>query len=455
MLTLSRWKLTFDRAGTPLVMVDGSMMAEAEIGFPWQQDAADIAPIGAMLATRESRGNAVDRVRFTAVREHESAAAARLWCIQLQTTLNTYSAVTSTLLLEVPGQGTRYELASATIDAVDAAVSLSGGRPRTIATWEVGGCGWEELPEPGVYHLPALPVEMVNDSEANWMEVYFISPDLLSGTAATGWTWSAGDAPLRAFLEQSDDLMTWQEGQFVDVAGSPEAVTDGWEYRARAITPSRWNSVMCDLTMTSDRAGKSITQLRVKNTAVSLPGYPYAMPSAAATLQTHLRAAGYTGATVTSTSVPLYVTIKNHTPGRAELLQSTVSGGGVTQVRAYISGTWTPISLPSYPYALPSAKATLQTHLRAAGYTGAVVKLHGDEWTIHLPDVAAGATNRSINADITPADPFPAWDAFLVYQGEAPDNIVVGTSGNVRTPAGAPLLEYPRQFARLRVIPAP
>jgi hypothetical protein len=175
------------------------------------------------------------------------------------------------------------------------------------------------------------------------------------------------------------------------------------------------------------------------------------MPASAATLQTHLRAAGYTGATVTSTSAPLFVTIKNHIPGRTEPLQSTVSGGGVTQVRAFISGMWTPISLPSYPYALPAAKATLQTHLRAAGYTGAVVKLHGDEWTIHLPDVAAGSTNRNINADITPPDPFPDWDVFLVYQGEVTDNIVLGTSGNVRTPAGAPLLEYPRQFARLRI----
>jgi hypothetical protein len=80
-----------------------------------------------------------------------------------------------------------------------------------------------------------------------------------------------------------------------------------------------------------------------------------------------------------------------------------------------------------------------------------VVSLIGDEWTVHLPDVLASATNRQIACDITPGDPFPTWDWSGIYVGETPATGVSGTSGNVRTPAGAPLLEYPRQFARLRI----
>lgn len=302
------------------------------------------------------------------------------------------------------------------------------------------------------YTLPQLAHGMVNDSDGQWFEVSFISPSLLTGSAATGWTWSNASHHLALRLEQSADLQTWRMDQFVDAAGSPATVTGGYRYTARTVTPSRWNWVMTDLTLTSNRAGKSITGITVKNAAVSLPNYPYAMPAAAATLQADLRSAGYTGATVTSVSHDLNVIIKDHTVAGQILLQSTVSGGAVTQVRARSSGAWTPISLPSYPYALPSAKATLQTHLRAAGYSGAVVNLIGDAWTITLPDILASATNRQISAEIDPGDPYPAWDFAGIYQGLVPATGTQGTSGNVRTPAGAPLLEYARQFARLRII---
>lgn len=301
------------------------------------------------------------------------------------------------------------------------------------------------------YSLPQLEFEMVEDSAGSWFQVSFVSPSLLTGSASSGWTWTNASHQLAVQIEQSTDLQSWTLGAFVDAAGSPAAVVGGYRYTARAVVPSRWKNVMCDLALTSNRGGKSITSIQVKGSHVALPGYPYAMPAAAATLQTHLRAAGYPGATVTSVAAPWSVNIRNHLQAGSSNLQTTIVGSAVTQVRSYVGGVWTPVSLPGYPYALPSAQATLQTHLRSAGFVGAVVKLLGPEWTIHLPNVLASATNRLFMVEFTPPDPFPYWSFDGVYQGLAADAMAVGTSGNVRTPAGDPLAEASRQFARLRI----
>lgn len=451
MQLLSNWTLTFDRSGTPLVLVEPGMRIEGELGFPWQESAQESSRIGATLGERRARGNASTRVRVTAIREHESDAAARLWCLQLQPTLNTYSGVTSTLMIQAVAGSTRHELGAAVLESVETRLR-PGAVARTETTYELAGSAWEALPTPGVHPLPSLHVEMIAASDAQWFEVSFISPEPLTGTPS-GWTW-AGPPALSAYIEQSTDLMIWEQGKFVDAPGSPVEVDGGWEYTARSTVPARWNAVMVDLTLTSNRSGKAITGIEVKGVPVSLPGYPYSMPAQTATLQTHLRAAGFTGATVASVAAPLSVQIRNHLQSGTSGLQATVAGGAVTQVRYPAGGgVWNLISLPGYPYALPSAAPTLQTHLRAAGYTGAVVKLLGPEWAITIPNVLAGANNRSLTATITPGDPFPAWDTFGTYLGLVPDNAAQGSSGNVRTPAGAPLLEAPRQFARLRVLP--
>lgn len=301
------------------------------------------------------------------------------------------------------------------------------------------------------YSLPQLEFEMVEDSAGSWFQVSFVSPSLLTGSASSGWTWTNASHQLAVQIEQSTDLQSWTLGAFVDAAGSPAAVVGGYRYTARAVVPSRWSSVLTDLSISSDRGGKSIDSLTVKNAPVALPGYPYAMPAAAATLQSHLRAAGFPGALVTATTRPQTFGIRNHTPLVASMLQVVSGVGGVTSVRAYSGGAWNHIPLPAYPYAIPSSQSTLQSHLRAAGFTGAVVRLFGSEWKIELPNILAGAFDRNISLTFTPPDPAPYWDSFGVYQGLTPDNGASGESGNVRSPTGDPLAEAARQFARLRV----
>ena len=290
-------------------------------------------------------------------------------------------------------------------------------------------------------------VEMIADANGYWFEFGFRIDAELSGNAGTGWT-DAGNY-VRLEVQQSLDLETWHMGKF-GPAPVDSVINRGdgtWEYWGRAFVPVYWETVLVDLTAVTTRYGKSITGVSVMSVPVSLPNFPYAMPAAAATLQADLRTAGDTGATVTTTSGTLTATAQNHTVGGIRPIVLTQSGGAVTAASSQGSS----ISLPSFPYALPAAAATLQADLRTAGHTGAVVMLHQDSWTILLPDRTAVATQREFSLTITPGDPFKSWDTFGNYQGENPANQIKGTSGNLRTPGGAPLEEAGRQFARLKI----
>lgn len=296
------------------------------------------------------------------------------------------------------------------------------------------------------YPLPQLEYRMDHDATGFWFEVGFRSPEALTGTAATGWTDPRGYC--RLDLLASQNLTTWAEGLFVDCATTAIENPDGsWDYWSRATIPVYWQTLMVDLTATTTRGGKSITEVSVKQIPVTLPNYPYAMPADAATLQADLRAAGYPGATVTSTSADLTATARNHTVDGAFFINLTQSAGTITAV-VYRGAA---LSLPNYPYILPGDQATLQADLRTAGLSGAVVMLHDDPWTITLPDRPAVGQERQFALTITPGDPFKQWNLFGVYLGEAPGNDIKGTSGNVRTPSGDPLLEADKQFARMRI----
>lgn len=304
--------------------------------------------------------------------------------------------------------------------------------------------GRQVWPCRGPLRLPPLMSRMVNDADGMWLEVGFQSPEELDGDASSGWTDTRGYCALE--IESSFDLATWAAGSFTDCAGSPASLPDGsWEYWSRAVVPRLWENTMVDLAATTTRYGKSITAINVCGVAVDLPDYPYAMPGDAAELQSDLRAAGYPGAVVSVASGALTVGARNHTVGGIFPLAVTMAGASVTAVAAAGST----ISLAGYPYAMPSQRAALQADLRSAGYDGSVVMLYGDTWSIHLPDLLISGASRLFTQDITPADPYPVWNFFGDYVGDAQNTMIVGGPENIRDPEGQPLEEAARQFARL------
>ena len=304
-----------------------------------------------------------------------------------------------------------------------------------------------------------MNVVMVNDSDAYWFDLEVILPPSFVGNPTDGWTGTVAagypDATLGLF--RSETLTSWSEAGigwgFKPGSETPETMANGWKkWFVRCMdVPVWWNDVMIDLTVTCDRYGKSITGMTIYQTPVSLPNFPYDMPGESAQLQTDLRAAGYTGAVVSSVAKSLSVGVKNHLSDGTKTLYPTLSG---TNVTAVVDNGVT-VSLPGYPYSMPSQRATLQTHLRSAGKSGAVVMLFDDEWSIFLPNRLATGNRRDISVTFTPGDPYPVFDMYGNYQGEAPADSVTGTSGNVRTPTGDPLLEAMKAFARIGFINIP
>jgi len=293
--------------------------------------------------------------------------------------------------------------------------------------------------------LPQTETRFADVTDALWIEFGFTAGEALVGNAATGWTDAAGEISWQ--LQTSEDLVTWAEDEMIDCAVTGIDNLDGtFTYWSRRTTPLYWKTTVIDLTAATDRYGKSITGITLFGAAVSLPNYPYAMPADAATLQTDLRAAGYTGATVTTSSAAITAGIINHTIGARILMQVTHSGATVTAVTPWGESA---ISLPNYPYALPGDQALLQSDLRTAGYDGAVVMLYKDPWQVFIPDRTASGLVRDFKLAITPDDPYPAWDFFgNAFTGSAA--AVEGTSDNVRSAGLTALAEAKKCFFRIK-----
>ena len=138
----SNWKLTFDPAGSaPLVIVDFGGIHGAEFAFPWRQVVNQHRLVNATNARRHARGNVATALSLETWEDHASDAAARLWCVDMQMTLDDFAGVTSTLRLEIEGSAAIYTLAQATIDEVEIRRRIQGVA-RTQTQWTIGGAGW-------------------------------------------------------------------------------------------------------------------------------------------------------------------------------------------------------------------------------------------------------------------------------------------------------------------------
>lgn len=133
-----------------------------------------------------------------------------------------------------------------------------------------------------------------------WFDVWFDFPSQLAGNARDGWVDETLKIGIR--LQRSEDLVTWDH-EWIDLPST--VVADGFRYRARMLYPVSSQNYTLTLTA-ADTAGNALsypfTALTLNSAAQSLPNFPYNMPTDAAQLQTDIRAAGWTGATVTASA---------------------------------------------------------------------------------------------------------------------------------------------------------
>lgn len=471
----SPYRIDFmDASGASVRLLDIGDGMEVPLEFGVRQQEAVINPIGARWGDSVACGGSRRSLSWLRVVEHDSRSAALSYEQRHPAMLP--ALTDGTLRVSVAG-GEEWDLREATVLNV-LTRSHWDGEFATITCYEIE-CG-RTMPVSGLIWFPGIASEwnllthgqsaihhdgvipkpwidgifetrprMALDNDGYWFEFGFQSPEMLTGNASAGWTDPNGCYKIEIML--SDNLTTWSLGNFGDCGVTAIHNGDGsYSYWSRCFVPVYWMVVIADFTVNSTRYGKSITGITLKRSAVSLPHYPYAMPADAALLQSDLRASGFPGALVSIVADPISVLARNHIVSGIATLEITLAGTSVTQVKS--AGTI--ISLPRYPYAMPGQQADLQADLRTAGYSGAVVSLYADSWDITLPNVPATGNIRDFSLTTTPGDPFPYWDMHDVYQGLNQDNIVSGSSRNVRTPAGLALREKnERQFARLRHTP--
>lgn len=153
--------------------------------------------------------------------------------------------------------------------------------------------------------LPPVKYRTVEDGGRKYFEFGFVSQDLLAGNPATGWTDPMGFVNL--FVQWSDNLANWAVGKFLEAPVPVVAVGDAYEYWVRAINPidaisKTGTALIASNNGNGDSRNNPFTGITIAGAAVALPNFPYTMPGDASQMQTDLRAAGYAGATVVSTS---------------------------------------------------------------------------------------------------------------------------------------------------------
>ena len=138
-----------------------------------------------------------------------------------------------------------------------------------------------------------LEYAITEKDNERFLEISFVSCQLLTGSAASGLTRHDGST---FHLEWSPDLKNWQTGRFTDV-GLPVEVTGGWRYTARSKVPVLSRTRFADLTVT-ESSPRLITSVTINDKLLSLPRAPYQLPEQAMLLQEDLVAAGLSQAVV-------------------------------------------------------------------------------------------------------------------------------------------------------------
>ncbi|MDP3851962.1 MAG: hypothetical protein Q8Q59_15780 [Luteolibacter sp.] len=333
------------RAGASIRLLDAGDLVTAPLEFTTGQMTADHRAIdGNFGKTAALPGSLRQNLEWTRIQEHASHGAAESYCAW--TNKVGHGDNLCILRVSIPG-GQIWDLHDIAFTGVTCRRERSGTHA-TATTYrvEVGislpveglpfYCGiphrWDllahakrfinhdgSLPD-GILPLPPLQHRITDDHDGvgaeRRFEVGFNVPELLVGSAATGWT----DANhfIRLDLQRSEDLVTWTEGEMIDCAATAIPVGDGtYDYWARLIHPVdsavKTGQLVCASTAADGNVNNNPFQgITLNGVALALPNAPYTMPTHAAVLQADLVALGFTGATVSASSATVWaVTIPN------------------------------------------------------------------------------------------------------------------------------------------------
>ncbi len=154
--------------------------------------------------------------------------------------------------------------------------------------------------------LPETRGRIVSDAGKKRFEFMFLSPEILTGNPASGWT-DAGHY-CHLICEWSPDLVHWSLGKFSAAPTPIVSLPDGtYEYWLRAENPldaAVKTGVLACSNTNNDSRNNGFTSVVIAGVVQSLPNYPYDMSvgGTAALLQADLIAAGWAGTIVTGST---------------------------------------------------------------------------------------------------------------------------------------------------------
>ncbi len=253
-------------------------------------------------AGERDRGNLETTISFTTRRMFGSAGEAFRFCADHEAQFPR----SGSLMLST-GAGTRHladAVVSPPVHRIDGCAAVLDYTAHGAGIVQLtAGSSLEEQGEGS-----GLEWRTVEDGGEKWFEVGFLSPFPLSGDAANGWIDPSGQTFLR--FARSEDLVSWDH-DFIAAPDTPEDAGGGdWRYWARLKYPVDSEIKTGQLVVTSDPSEDArnapFTALVINGVAQSLAHFPYTMPGHAAQMQTDLRAVGWTGATVVSSSASVW-----------------------------------------------------------------------------------------------------------------------------------------------------
>ena len=156
-----------------------------------------------------------------------------------------------------------------------------------------------------------------DDGDKKWFRFSVRLPPEMSGNVTDGWTDPTGR--IHVIIQQSQYMQTWANDMCRPVAGStPITLEDGTVcYLCESLQPVDVRAKKFDVVFEHFKSAsyidyqrdRDITGIYSMGTLISLPAYPYSIPSDISALVADLETAGFPGATVTTTATRWTLTI--------------------------------------------------------------------------------------------------------------------------------------------------
>jgi hypothetical protein len=130
----SNWTITFDPAGTPLVLLAIDQEMDGELEFPWEQAIEERRVIEGGTTEPLPRSWVKGALTFTAYKEHADDLTARAYLLSHRVAISALKGLRKTLRI-TPAGGSNTDISNAVFAAINPRMSVDPDVARTAVTY--------------------------------------------------------------------------------------------------------------------------------------------------------------------------------------------------------------------------------------------------------------------------------------------------------------------------------